>query len=226
MSVSNLLHTVLFLFLLIGTEQKANAQWKVEMTGCEEKQTEAATYQNEALAMNAVSNMYSHLLSSGYLDARLDTAVIDSTINVTCTNGMRYTLGSILWEEDSLQKNFIDNTVYRKPKAFDLNLLGNQIDRTLEQYEDRGFPFATVYVKQLKTVDHKTDITLSLERGPQIVLDSLVIRSLDKIPQRYVRNYLDLRKGDYYNETKLRSLDKKLREIPFIQLEQPTALRF
>jgi len=225
MSVLNFFH-IAFLFLLMLIAEQAGAQWKIEVTGCEEKQTEAASYQNKALAMNAVSNVYSHLLSSGYLDARLDTTIIDSTINVTCISGLRYTLGSILWEEDSLQKNLIDNTVYRKPKTFDINLLGNQIDRTLAQYEDRGFPFATVYVKQLKTVDHKTDITLSLERGPQIVLDSLVIRSEDRIPQRYVRNYLDIRKGDYYNETKLRSLDKKLREIPFVQLQQPTELRF
>jgi len=225
MSVLNFFH-IAFLFLLMLIAEQAGAQWKIEVTGCEEKQTEAASYQNKALAMNAVSNVYSHLLSSGYLDARLDTTIIDSTINVTCISGLRYTLGSILWEEDSLQKNLIDNTVYRKPKTFDINLLGNQIDRTLAQYEDRPFPFATVYVKQLKTVDHKTDITLSLERGPQIVLDSLVIRSEDRIPQRYVRNYLDIRKGDYYNETKLRSLDKKLREIPFVQLQQPTELRF
>src|SRR5690606_38980042 len=30
----------------------------------------------------------------------------------------------------------------------------------------------------------------------------------------------------YYNEDKLRSLDKKLREIPFVQLQAPTEIRF
>lgn len=225
MALSKHFHIAILLLLLALTD-KAGAQWKIELTGYEGKLPEAATYQNKVLAMNAVSNLYSHLLSSGYLDARLDTTAIDSTIKVHCTSGMRYTLGSIRWEEDSVEKTFIDNTVYRKPKAFDINLLGNQIDRTLEQYENRGFPFATVVVKQIKTADERTDITLSLERGPQVVIDSLVIRSLDKIPQRYVRNYLDLQKGDYYDESKLRSLDKKLREIPFVQLEQPTALRF
>ncbi len=213
-------------FALLFASYDADAQWRVETEGYIGKATIATSYQNKEQAMDAVTNLYSHLIGNGYLDAQIDTVVVDSLIKARITQGRQYILGSIQWNQDTLNRSFVDNTIYRKPKAFDINQLNYQIGKTIEQFENKGYPFASVSVIGLKETDGKTDITLALDRGQAIMLDSLIIRSEDRIPLRFVRNYLDVRKGDFYNETKLRGLDKKLREIPFVQLNSPTELRF
>ncbi len=204
----------------------ASAQWRVETEGFNTKNIIASNYQSKWLAMEAVTNLYSHLLSNGYLDAQIDTLVSDSIVKADIILGKKYTLNSIVWEEDSLERSFVNNTVYRKPKALDVDIVGYQIGKTLEQFENKGYPFASVTVKKIEENDGKTNITLALDRGQAVVLDSLIIRSEERIPLKYVRNYLDISKGDFYNEAKLRALDKKLREIPFVQLNSPTELRF
>jgi len=204
----------------------SHAQWKIVANGFEGKEIETATYQNKTLALNAVYNHYSHLLGSGFLDAKIDTAIIDSTIHISIEKGLRYTLTNIHWETDSLTPLFAQNRTFRKPKSIDLASLNKEITRVLAQYENRGFPFAAITVIGLNMEQGETDINLNIDKGPQILLDSLIIRSEEKIPQRYVRNYLDIMKGDYYNEAKLKGLDKKLREIPFVQLTGPSEIGF
>lgn len=213
-------------FALLFASYDADAQWRVETEGYIGKATIATSYQNKEQAMDAVTNLYSHLIGNGYLDAQIDTVVVDSLIKARITQGRQYILGSIHWKQDSLNRSFVDNTIYRKPKAFDITQLNYQIGKTIEQFENKGYPFASVSVIGMEEKDGKTDITLALDRGQAIMLDSLIIRSEDRIPLRYVKNYLDIRKGDFYNEAKLRGLDKKLREIPFVQLNSPTELRF
>lgn len=213
-------------FALLFASYDADAQWRVETEGYIGKATIATSYQNKEQAMDAVTNLYSHLIGNGYLDAQIDTVVVDSLIKAHITQGRQYILGSIHWKQDSLNRSFVDNTIYRKPKAFDITQLNYQIGKTIEQFENKGYPFASVSVIGMEEKDGKTDITLALDRGQAIMLDSLIIRSEDRIPLRYVKNYLDIRKGDFYNEAKLRGLDKKLREIPFVQLNSPTELRF
>ncbi len=226
MRITKHTYKYILLLLLFFFLKKSEAQWRIETEGTEGKQLVAATYQNKTMAMDAVFNLYSHLISSGYLDVRIDTMLIDSTIRLNIDKGIYYTLSGIQWEKDSLVRAFVQDRVYRKPKPLDIDNINHEINSVLAQYENRGFPFATIYVNKIVVENGKTDVLLSIERGTQMFIDSLVIRSEDKIPQRYLRSYLDLRKGDYYNETKLQGLDKKLREIPFVQLQSPTEVGF
>lgn len=203
-----------------------HAQWKVETDDLLIKKELSATYQNKSLAMQAVYNAYSHLIAAGYLDARLDTIAQDSLVKVLSTRGAVYELRSVKWAEDSSTTTIGNIGGSRKPKAFDLNLLNSNIENTLKYYENHGYPFASAHVATLKIENNRADIKMVLERGPSIVLDSLIIRSEDKLPLRYVRNYLDIKKNQYYDEEKIKTIDRKLREIPFLQINSPTEIRF
>jgi outer membrane protein assembly factor BamA len=214
------------LLALLFTGSNALCQWRI--TSDDERQNKqlSASFPNKAQAMQAVQHYYSELIAQGYLDASIDTLVVDSIIRLNVVKGTPYTLRSIQWQEDSLHRAPENNVSYRKARPLETSLIEYQMSKVLSHYENHGYPFASIHVLQLNEEAGKTDLKLRLQRGSLIVLDSLIIRSDDRLPVKYITKYLDLRKGDYYNESKMQALDKKLREIPFVQLSGPTELRF
>lgn len=216
----------LLVFFLMTTGMDALCQWRITADDAQYNKQLATSYPDKARAMQAVQHLYADLLSEGFLDACLDTVVVDSVINVSIHKGTRYTLRSITWMEDSLLRAPDGMRSYRKPIPLQPVLIQNQIGKVLSHYDNNGFPFASIQVLGLDVENGYTDVRLRLHRGPLIVLDSLIIRSEDRLPIKYISKYLDLRKGEYYNESKMQTLDKKLREIPFVQLSAPTEVRF
>jgi outer membrane protein assembly factor BamA len=216
----------LLVFVLFLMGNTVLCQWRITSDDARVSKQLSASFPDKAQAMQAVQHLYAELLSEGYMDASIDTTVTESVIRLSITKGTQYTLRSITWHEDSLHRAPEGNRYYRKPGPLEPALIQSQMSKVLGYYENNGYPFASINVLQLEEEAGQTDLTLRLQRGPLIVLDSLIIRSDDRLPIKYITKYLDLRKGEYYNESKMQSLDKKLREIPFVQLSSATELRF
>ncbi len=177
-------------------------------------------------ALRAISRTYSQLLSEGFLDALLDTLCSDSAIKVSVTTGDRYLLKNITIIMDSSNVVYESNVV-KKNTAFDVELINMNADMAITELENRGFPFASLQLESL-TMDKErnADVTFLLNTGPRMVLDSIIIASSGKVPERYVRSYLNMRKGDLYNEEKMLGLQRQLRELTFLQSKRPAEVVF
>ena len=208
---------------LTGVAQK---RWRTEYQNLLIVKSTDAIYPSKEAAMSNVKTVYSKLLSAGYLDAVLDTIVKDSTIKVNVRAGSPYVIGSILWEQDSTGVIMQQAQIWKKPKKFDTGLIAMRATNLLHFYENRGYPFVSISLSEIKLVDQKADLTYKLDRGPLILMDSIIFRSESKIPEKYVRKYLDIRKGEAYNESKMVGVQKKLKEIPFVRLRQSPEVRF
>ncbi len=203
-----------------------SAQWRITSSDNSSKSFENKKYPTKLIAIQAVQNHYSQLLADGYLDAQIDTVVKDSTVYLSIVTGNQYSVTNLQWSYDSLPVLFTPPAMGGRHKDKSLTWVANQMKSMLSYCENNGYPFAGITPTSLTAAGNQIAMTLSLKPGPYIVLDSLALRSDDRLPAKYIRHYLDFRPGQPYNESRLRSFDKKIKEIPFLTATAPTEIAF
>ncbi len=92
--------------------------------------------------------------------------------------------------------------------------------------EESGYPFAVIRSDSLRQVENGLQATLNLDRGRLTRIDSIVVRGDVRISQRYLWSHIGIRPGDLYREPLIVGLDKRLRELPFVQMKQRPYVRF
>jgi outer membrane protein assembly factor BamA len=81
----------------------------------------------------------------------------------------------------------------------------------LEAQQDRGFPFAKVDAKaHIDLVEHRADVTMTLQPGSQATYGAVSIDGLKSIPEDKVRDTLKIREGQAYSRSDLASAQRAL----------------
>lgn len=168
---------------------------------------------------------YYKLIALGHIEARIDTIRIGSTLQCRIRPGMVYKLRRVYISSDSITGH---NQLHTPLSRYNIEL---SVRKTLRSYENNGFPFATLQLDSLHWErDRKgkplADIYWRLEAGPYIVLDSLHVKSLQPLPYRYIRSYLEFKPGKPYNEAQMNRAASRLRELPFLTVKQSPEVRF
>ncbi len=201
-----------------GLRAQQNCQLALKNT-CD-KQDKVTAYPNPSLAATALRKYYFSLLEKGYIEARIDTVTRGDSLLATVVCGPLYTIGKITWKADSLLSRQINEAPQKATKNFTSENIWGGAEKKIVALENAGYPFAHVKVEKIDIENQQANIILRLENGPLVKLDSTVIKSELKLPEKYIRNYLDLKKGELYNESKILLLPKKLKGIPFIQAKR------
>lgn len=194
---------VLLLCLLLCGVRCLTAQWS--LAAAPEDPAAAylkrGRYADAPACRLAAANLYSRVLSEGWLDARLDTSWRSDTLWVRLTPGTRY-----FWTGGETEK----------PRA-DPSFVPGYCREQLRQLENSGFPFASAGVRQIRLSEGLFSVDFDIQPGPLVQWDSLGVKAAGPVPMRYIRNYIGFRKGGNYAENWLVQLPKKLREIPFVR---------
>jgi outer membrane protein assembly factor BamA len=173
---------------------------------------------NEATEL--VKSTYSKFLAKGYLDAKLDTVWHQQMLECTFIPGKKYENVKLVWSGNASAVRLL-----KLPPDVSAANTELEIERVLAYCENHGFPFCHIAFLNMTQDSSRTTVEVQLDLGPKIELDSLIVRTDDKLPVNYLSSYLNLKKGEDYNEAKLVGLEKKLKEIPFITpLRSPEVL--
>ena len=100
------------------------------------------------------------------------------------------------------------------------------IDDLLRRAEENGFPFATVRLDSLREGSEGLNAVVRMDLGRQVRVDSIVVRGDARTNLRYVQSHIGIREGDLYDETAVRNLERRLRELPFITQRQRPFVQF
>lgn len=174
----------------------------------------------------SLQKTYLGLIQMGYLNASLDTNSKDSALFVREFRGPLFTLSSLRVLTDSSGHSTPIGKI-KGTQSFTRESLIVAAEKWIVENENKGYPFASLTIAELKIDSlQRTEVLLKPDRGPRILFDSLVLISNTKMPQRYVQGYINLRKGEYYDEEKLISIQSKLRELPFLQINRPSEVEF
>jgi outer membrane protein assembly factor BamA len=164
---------------------------------------------------------YAKLLAQGFFDAQLDTTWRGSEVQCHLQEGRQYNEFNFLWSGNTTMLRLLRAQTLLKPIS-----MGTEMERMLTYCENHGYPFASIAINQIVEDSTGFCVDAQFSEGPKITLDSLVIKSNEKIPSTFLSSYLNLKKGEDYDESKLLGLDKKMKEIPFLSVVRGTEVIF
>lgn len=175
------------------------------------------------------SDILNTLYKYSYLTASIDSSASDSALCKLFVNtGNQYKTAYIknnnISEEAINRARFKEKIFYNKP--FRTQQIQKLFEDIIGYYENNGYPFAAVYLDSIKIENHLIGGKITVNKGQQYFVDSLIIKGNAKISKKYLENYLSVKEGHLYNELPIKNITKKLKELPFLEEKQPFAIEF
>lgn len=169
------------------------------------------------------------MIAEGYLAASRDSCVVGKD-TTTCYYhlGIQYRWAHLT--AGSVPQEIASSTGFRERFYRDRPITPVQVaklfDGLLKECEDNGYPFAVVGLDSLRATDGGLSASVHLDRGRYVTIDSVVVRGTARVNERYLQSHLGIRPGDTYNESLVRGLESRTKELPFVARKQPAYLLF
>ncbi len=194
------------------------------------KKIEFLPYQQDSTtARRQLETILMELRNSAYLAASIDSiAYKDSLQTAYLYVGEPYEWGHI--ENGNIDNAFISNAGFKEKFYTEKPLYYKEIlsiqNRMLSYAENNGYPFANVRLDSVRVYNNKVYAKLYLDKNALIVLDELNIEGNAKISKKYLASYLNLNKGEIYNESKIKKVSSRIRETGYLTEKQAPFITF
>lgn len=96
----------------------------------------------------------------------------------------------------------------------------------LRDLEDHGHPFASVSLRAADAENGDMTPVMVIDSNLFVTFDSIVLKGDVKLAKGILYPYLGLRRGMPYSERLMRAVDRKLEELPFAVVAQPSGVSF
>lgn len=218
----------LLLLLLLPAVPLSGQSFGLQLRDAENGQLLKLNYPATAASKEArdknLNQAISYFWERGYLTATTDSVINrGDTLIAFVDKGRLYSwsrLYNINVDEGLLSRSGFRERLYRKQR-FNHKQTFRVLHRVLEQYENNGYPFASLYLDSIRIENETVHAGIRVEPGELFVIDSLRHRGNARITPRYLQNYLGIKPGDIYNEALLRQISTRLKEVPFVTESQP-----
>ena len=180
-------------------------------------------FETRELAKSYINKLPQMLLNKGFPTASVDSVFYDSTkAKVKLYIGEKYQWAQI--STDSVEPYILENTGWNEKqfenKDIDFSRLRLQEQKIIEYFENSGYPFAAVSLKNIAIKDDKITGELHVTKGPLYHIDSIHVYGKVKIKNLFLQHYLGIYNGSVYNDQKLQQISKLIRDLPFLQEQQ------
>ncbi|HMU97945.1 MAG TPA: ShlB/FhaC/HecB family hemolysin secretion/activation protein [Chitinophagales bacterium] len=125
-------------------------------------------------------------------------------------------------------KHFLQSniTVSKKTTQLDFLKLKVQLDKQLQKLENSGYPFAQILQDSIHLNKDSISIAYKIDTGQLILVDSFINHENARISKGFIQNYIGIKSGKPYNESKIVEIDKLLAKLPYTELKQPSDIYF
>lgn len=169
------------------------------------------------------------LYSKGYLSASIDTFYFDSTL-VRAYGIMGSQYRWVKFKSDRLSQFWFNNLGVKIPsvenKIINPKRFVRLTNTIIKRFEDSGYPFAKVRLDSVRINRNEVSAILRLAKESKILIDTLYLKGDFKVNHRHIMALLSLKKGEPYSEAKIKLIDQKLKQQPYLSLIKPTEVEF
>ncbi len=190
----------------------------------------AKEYESEKALLKDASKIIPQLLELGYLEASLDSVGISAgKYQLYYYQGASYKWGELNF--DAIPQAIYINAGIRPKEYQNKRIQAKDIAKICEQLlvycENNAYPFAKVWLSHIALKENNTLYAqLHLDRQEKRNIDSIVLHGNVPITSTFIQRYLDIAKHSSYNESKLKHISRKIKELPFLQEAQVWELQF
>ena len=163
--------------------------------------------------------------SKSYFSAGFDSIVCDSLNNVEAyySKGLKYSWDKIDFFSDTQKHRYKSlSTKKLTPEKLKLSFQKILIDNANSGYPFASIKFDTIQIEE----DGKITGIINVENNNKIIFNSILIKGETKIKQYYLENYLNIRKGNQFSLQKVNDIDRKIKNLSFLEETKPCEIAF
>lgn len=177
----------------------------------------------------ALTSSLLKLYSKGYLAASIDSFQCNASGVIAFGRmGAKYRWAEL--HPDSESSNTLNEIGISLPnlngKTLSPGSLSRYIKSTLSQFEDNGYPFARVSLANVDIKSKGVSADICINKGNRINIDTIYLKGDAKLNQRKLAAIINLKKGEPYSETKIKRIDQRLRQQPYLNVIKSTEIEF
>lgn len=221
----------LSIFFTLTLQGQSFEKKELTISGLEHIVFEHNAFVNDSLsALNEKNKILQQLYSQSFLAASFDSMRLsNNSIQLYFTSGNKYEWLNLsngnLSAADRLSIDLNDRLFLNRP--FNKKQLLNLFERTINHYENNGYPFASVRLDSVSiNEENQISAALNVQRGQFYQFDSLDIRGDVNVSEQFILHSLGLKRGMPYPENKIKQIAKNIREIPFLEEERKHEVQF
>lgn len=176
-----------------------------------------------------LDNFIYSLYPAGYLAVSCDQMQTDSN-NLTAFIylGNKYIWGRL--KKGNVDERILNATGYREKlyrgKSFSPANTKKLMEKILVYCENNGYPFASVGLDSLEMNGSEILASLKLEKNQLVKIDSIIVKGDSKTSEVYINSYLGIKTGKIYNESEIRKIGVRFKELPFVKETRPFNVSF
>lgn len=221
-------------FLLLSIHLSAQDKYVLRLKGVDKDSAELAArigipgdFTSRFACTEYINKLPGFLQAKGYVTASIDSLRYDSSFaSMVLFAGQVYRWAQL--EATGIDASLLDAVGWRDKlftdKPMDFREVAQWQEKMLNYLENNGHPFAKVYLDSLQLEEEKVRAKLKINKGPAYRIDSIRVFGEVKISNEYLQRYLDIPNGSSYSKEKLLRVGKKIRELTYIEEEQPSSL--
>ncbi len=169
------------------------------------------------------------LYNSGFLAASVDsTHYKNKNADVFITAGSKYQWVAL--DKENADEPLLNSSGFSEKsftgKPFSVKRLTQLHQKILEECENNGYPFASLKLDSIAIIENTIAAKLNLQKGDLVKIDSVIIKGTARIKPIYVLNYLQIKKGNVYNESNISAISRRLKELPMVSEIKPFGVEF
>lgn len=222
---------LLICFDLAGQDNKFNLQ--IISSGSDKESFKLPQYKkvfSDSLSVRyELKDLLLSLEEDAFLNASFDSVCYkNSNVKAYLNPGNKYFWLNISFnnvDKSILRRIGVNERLFRN-KSIYYNKYLNATRKIISWYENNGYPFISVNLDSVIINNNKIVAELHINAGNGILFDSLNIQGDINISERYLRQYSGIGAGREYNEKLVKSLSRKLEELPFLNEHRTFELEF
>ncbi len=186
-------------------------------------------YPDSVALIDGLRKAVDELHARAYLEASVDTLVRKDTTFVAFLHlgpayrWARLAPGNI--EQAFLEKSGFRERLYRNQRFSFAEVRALQ-EELLTYAENHGYPFARTWLDGIRIEGETVSARLRMDKNYLVLLEELAVSGDVKISQAYLSNYLGLRPGSPYDQSRILRVRDRLRELPFLKARQDPTVTF
>ena len=189
----------------------------------------SVTFRDTFLLQREMQKAILKLQSNGYLAASIDSLRRDSlSFTALLFLGEKYRWAKL--EKGNVDEALLSGTGFRQKmfqqKSFRYSQIAKVENNILVNCENNGYPFASVKLDSITIADNEVHARLNLEKNRFYKIDSVLMKGKDVVAPVYIYNYIGIRPGAIYDESRVRRISSRLRELPFVTEIKPNEVVF
>ena len=205
--------------------------WSILVNGSNSKSIKAFKKITKENYTSELRKVISETIEQGYLTANIDSIAKNEetkTVNIYYHKGEKFSWGTLKISDknESILSKIGYGERLESNQPFSPQKLARLYSKTLTYLENNGFPFAQIKLENSVIHENSISANLTINKGKRIRIDSVYIKSEERISAKTVYNYIKINPNDFYNQKLINEIAQRIKEVPYWSELKPVEYEF